>query len=142
MDEIPPFNYFFSRKRKVVLKQEMHKKEGNMVKKHKVLIDRHNLEEEDFATEIAGSMGSMATTNFFTMGKMRTRIKKSDKIIAQLQEQLKNVEENIREEMSKILEKIRAVKRLEVQLLKTSLDEMSQKIQASQLQITKQKEHA
>ena len=55
------------------------------------------MEEEDFATEIAGSMGAMAKTNFFTMGKMRTRIKKSDKIIAQLQEQLKNVEENIRE---------------------------------------------
>jgi hypothetical protein len=64
----------------------MHKKEGNMVNKHKVLIDGHNLEEEDFATEIAGSMGAMATTNFFIMGTMRNRIKKSDKIIAQLQE--------------------------------------------------------
>jgi hypothetical protein len=71
----------------------MHKKEGNMVKKHKVLIDGHNLEEEDFATEIAGSMGAMATTNFFTMGNMRMRIKKSDNMIAQLQDQLKKAEE-------------------------------------------------
>jgi hypothetical protein len=39
----------------------MYKKEGNMVKKHKVLIDGQNLEEEDFTTEIAGSMGAMAT---------------------------------------------------------------------------------
>jgi hypothetical protein len=56
-----------------------------VVKKHKVLIDRQNLEEEDFATEIASSMGAMETTNFFTVGKMRTRIKKIHKIIAQLQ---------------------------------------------------------
>jgi hypothetical protein len=44
-------------------------KEGSMVKKHKVLIDGQNLEEEDFATEIVGSMGAMATTNFFYHGK-------------------------------------------------------------------------
>jgi hypothetical protein len=43
--------------------------------------------------------------------------------------------------MSKSLEQTRYVERLEVQLLKMSLDEMSQKMKASQLQITKQKEH-
>jgi hypothetical protein len=69
IDEIPPSDYFFSKKRKAILKQEMHMKEGSMVKKHKVLIDGHNLEEEDFATEIVGSMGAMATTNFFYHGK-------------------------------------------------------------------------
>jgi uncharacterized protein YybS (DUF2232 family) len=74
----------------------MHKREGNMVKKNKVLIDRQNLEEEDFATKVACSMGAMATKIFFTVGKIITRIKKSDKIITQLREQLKNVEESIR----------------------------------------------
>jgi hypothetical protein len=54
------------------------------------------LEEEDFATEIAGFMGAMETTIFFTMGNMRTRINKSNNMIAQLQDQLKNVEKNIR----------------------------------------------
>jgi hypothetical protein len=39
----------------------MHKREGNMVKKNKVLIDRQNMDEEDFATKVAGSMGAMAT---------------------------------------------------------------------------------
>ena len=62
------------------------------------------MEEEDFTTEVAGSMGAMATSNVFTVGKIITRIKKSDKIIAQLREQLKNAEEIIREEMSKSLE--------------------------------------
>jgi hypothetical protein len=44
--------------------------------------------------------------------------------------------------MSKSLEQTRVAERLEVQSLKTSLDEMSQEIQTSQLQITQQKEHA
>jgi 5-methylthioribose kinase len=100
------------------------------------------LEEEDFTTEIAGSMGAMETKNFFTMGNMRTRINKSDNMITQLQDQLKNVEEKIREEVSKILEQTRATERLEIQSLKTSLDEMIQKIQESQVQVAQQKEHA
>jgi hypothetical protein len=85
IDEIPPYDYFFRRKRKVVLIQEMYMKEGSMVKKNKVLLDGQNLEEEDFTIEIAGSMGAMETSNFFTMGNMITRIKKSNNMIAQLQ---------------------------------------------------------
>jgi hypothetical protein len=117
-------------------------KEGVMVKKHKVFLDGQNLEEEDFATEIAGSMGAMATPNFFTMGNMRMRIKKSNDMIAQLQDQLKNDEKNIREEVSKSLEQTRAFERLEIQSLKSSLDEMNQRIQASQVQVAQQKELA
>jgi hypothetical protein len=65
-EEIPSSDYFFSKKRKVVVKQEMHLKGGTMVKKHRVLVDGQNLEEEDFTTEVAGSMGALATTNFFS----------------------------------------------------------------------------
>ena len=75
------------------------------------------MEEEGFATEIADSMGAMTTTNFFTMGNMRMRIKKSNNMIAQLQDQLKNVEKNIREEVTKILEQTRAAERLEIKII-------------------------
>jgi hypothetical protein len=113
-DEIPPSDYFFSKKRKVVLKQEMHQREGAMVKKHRVLIDGQNLEEEDFATEVAGSMGALATTNLFTVDSMRTRLKQSNNMIVQLQNQLKNTEKNIREEINKGLEQARAVDKKEI----------------------------
>ena len=92
----------------------MHMREGGMVKKHRVLIDGQKLEEEDFATEVVGSMGAMETTNIFTMENMRTRIKKSNHTIAKLQDQLKNVEKNIREEVNKSLEQARAVERQEI----------------------------
>ena len=85
-DEIPPSDYFFSKKRKAVLNKEMYMREGGMVKKHMVLVDGQKLEEEDFATEVVGSMGAMETTNIFTVENMRTRINKSNHIIAELQD--------------------------------------------------------
>jgi chromosome segregation ATPase len=85
-------------------------------------------------------MGAMATTNLFTVENMRSRIKKSNHTIAQLQDQLKNAEKNIREEVNKSLEQARAIERQEIQSLKSSLDEMNQRIQASQVQVTQQEE--
>jgi len=62
-----------------MLKQEMHQRKGAMVKKNRVLIDGQNLEEEDFATEVVGSMGDLETANLFTVDSMRTRRKQSNK---------------------------------------------------------------
>jgi len=45
VDETPPTEFFFSKKRKVVVKKEMHMREGAIVKNHRVLIDGKNLEE-------------------------------------------------------------------------------------------------
>jgi hypothetical protein len=73
-EEIPPSYYFFSKKRKVVLKQEMYMREGGMVNKHRVLVDGKNLEEGCFTTEVAGSMGVLATANLFTVSNMRARL--------------------------------------------------------------------
>ena len=53
-------------------------------------------------------------------------------MIAQLQGQIKNSESSIREEINKGLEKSRVIDNQEIQLLKSSLDEMYKKMQASQ----------
>jgi hypothetical protein len=141
-EEIPSSDYFFSKKRKVVVKKEMHLKEGTMVKKHRVLIDGQNLEEEDFSTEVAGSMGALATTNLFSVDNMKTRLKQKNQMIAQLQSQIRNSESSIREEINKGLEQARAADKQEIQLLKSSLDEMYKKMQASQGQVIQQEELA
>jgi hypothetical protein len=107
-EEIPPSDYFFSKKRRVVLKQKMYMREGRMVKKHRVLVDGKKLEEGDFATEVAGSMGALTKTNLFTVDNMRTRLKHSNHMIAQLQNQLKDTEKNIKEEINKGLEQAKA----------------------------------
>ena len=53
-------------------------REGGMVKKHRVLVDGKNLEEGDFTTEVAGSMGALVMANLFTIDNMRTRLKQSN----------------------------------------------------------------
>jgi ABC-type phosphate transport system auxiliary subunit len=87
------------------------------------------LEEEDFSIEVVGSMGALETTNLFTVDNMKTRLKKSIHMIAQLQSQLKNTEKNIREEINKGLEQDRVVEKQEIQMLKYSLDEIYKKMQ-------------
>jgi hypothetical protein len=38
-EEMPPSDFFFNKKRRVVVKREMHLKEGETIKRHRVLLD-------------------------------------------------------------------------------------------------------
>jgi hypothetical protein len=49
-DEIPPSDYFFSKKRRAILKQEIHPRGEGMIKKHRVIIDGNKLKYGEFAT--------------------------------------------------------------------------------------------
>jgi hypothetical protein len=71
VEELPPSNFFFSEKRKAVVKREMHQKEGSVVKRHKVLIDGDTSEEVEFFEEVAGSLGDFATTNQFSVENLK-----------------------------------------------------------------------
>jgi hypothetical protein len=104
VEELPPSDFFFSKKRKVVVKREIHQKEGSIVKRHKVLIDGEALEEVDFVEEVAGSLGVFATTNQFSFGNLKERMKQKDLQISQLQDQMKTVEKNVWSEVNKIFE--------------------------------------
>ena len=115
-------------------------REGGMVKKHRVLVDGKNLEEGDFSIEVVGSMGALEMTNLFTVDNMRTRLKQSNHRIVQLQNQLKDTEKNIKEEINKGIEKARAANKKEIQSLKSSLDEMNKKMQTSQIHVIRQEE--
>ena len=66
------------------MKNEIHQKEGATVKKNIVLLDGQNLEDEDFATEVAGSLGAFATTNLFAVDNLKERLNQRNKIISQL----------------------------------------------------------
>jgi len=77
-------------------------REGGMVKKNRVLVDGKNLEAGDFATEVAGSMGALTTTNIFTISNMRERLEHSNNMITQLQNQLKDTEKNIKSKKIKV----------------------------------------
>jgi hypothetical protein len=103
-----------------------------MVKKNRVLLDGKKLEDEDFATEVAGYLGSFETTNLFLVDNLKERLKHRNQMISQLRNQIRNIEKNIRDEVNKGIEKARAIDRQETQLLKSSLvqqDELVKQLQ-------------
>jgi ABC-type phosphate transport system auxiliary subunit len=81
--------------------------------------------------EVAGSLGDFATTNQCSVGNLKEQLKQKDLLVRQLQNQIKTVEQSVRNEMNKGFEQIRACDRQEIQQLKISLDEMHKNSQAS-----------
>ena len=105
----------------------MHQKEGAMVKKQRVLLDGQTLEDEYSSTEVAGSLGDFAKSNLFSVDNLKERLKHRNQMISQLKNQIRNAEKNVREEVNKGPEQVRATDKQEIQLLKSSLDEMHKK---------------
>ena len=105
------------------------------MKTHRVLIDGQNLEEEDFAIEVAGSMGALATTNLFSVDSLKTRLKQKNQMIAQLQDQIRHTENNIQEAVNQRVEYARTIDKQEMQLLKSSLDEVNKQMKMSLVQV-------
>ena len=84
IEELPPNDLFFSKKRKVVVKRETYQKAGATAKKYRILTDGEALEEEEFADEIAGTLGAYATTNQYSVGTLKERLKQKDLLISKL----------------------------------------------------------
>jgi hypothetical protein len=86
---MPPSDFFFSKKRRAIVKRETHQKEGATVKRHRVMYDGHALEEAEFAMEMAGSLGAFSTTNQYSVGNLAEQLKQRDQLVRQLQNQMK-----------------------------------------------------
>ena len=70
------------------MKWETHHQAGAVAKKFKILIDDKGLEEEEFTDEIVGTLGAYATTNQYSVGTLRSRLKHKDQLISELQSRL------------------------------------------------------
>jgi hypothetical protein len=62
-EEMPPSYFFFSKKRKAIVKRESHQKYGVITKRQKMLYDENDRHDTEFTKEVAGSLGSFATEN-------------------------------------------------------------------------------
>jgi hypothetical protein len=98
-----------------VVKRETYQKVGATAKKYRILMDGEALEEEEFTDEIAGTLGAYATTNQYSVGTLKERLKQKDLLISKLQTQIAAVETNARNEAYKDLEQTRAVDQQENQ---------------------------
>jgi len=80
---------------------------------------------------MAGSLGAFATTNQSSVGNLAEQLKHKGLLVRQLQNQIKIVEDSVRNKMNKDFEQIRACDRHEIQHVKTSLDEIHKNSQAN-----------
>jgi chromosome segregation ATPase len=134
-DEIPSSNYFFSKKRRVVLKQELHPVGERTVKKHKIIIDGKKLNEGEFSTELAGTMGAIASTNMYSVRNLINMIEQKDQEITLVQDRLKENEKIIGWGIQKGLDQARLKDIQEIQKLNENLDEAKNMIQVTQEQV-------
>jgi hypothetical protein len=75
VEELPPNEFFFDKKRKVVVKREFYQEGESTVKKYKVMTDGKDKKNEKFATEIAGTLGAYATVNQFSVSVLKNQMK-------------------------------------------------------------------
>jgi hypothetical protein len=74
VEELPPNEFFFDKKRKAVVKREFYQEEESTVKKYKVMTDGKDKKNEQFSTEIVGTLGAYATTNQFSVGVLKNSL--------------------------------------------------------------------
>jgi hypothetical protein len=98
MEELPPNELFFDKKRKVVVKREFYQEEGSTAKKFKVLTDGKDKKKEEFAIEIAGTLGVYATTNQFSVGVLKNQLKRKNRLIKTLEAKLATAEEDAKDQ--------------------------------------------
>jgi hypothetical protein len=67
MEDLPPNEFFFDKKRKAMVKREFYQEVGSTNKKFKVLIDGKDMKKDDFMTEIAGTLGEFSTENQYSV---------------------------------------------------------------------------
>jgi hypothetical protein len=75
VEELPPNEFFFDKKRKVVVRQELYQEAGTVSKKFKILTDGRTMKKEEFATQIAGTLGAFATANQYSVGTLKDQLK-------------------------------------------------------------------
>jgi hypothetical protein len=93
MEELPPNEFFFDKKRKAMVKREFYQEEGSTAKKFKVLTDGKDKKKEEFSIEITGTLGAYATTNQFSVGVLKNQLKQKNHLIKTLETKLATTEE-------------------------------------------------
>jgi hypothetical protein len=76
VEELPPNEFFFDKKRKAIVRQELYQEAGKVAKKFKILADGRAMKKEEFATQIAGTLGAFATANQYSVESLKEQLKR------------------------------------------------------------------
>jgi hypothetical protein len=139
VEEIPPNEFFFDKKRKAVVKREFYQEGESTVKKYKVMTDGKDNKNEQFATKIVGTLGAYATTNQFSVMVLKNQLKRKNHLIKTLEARLATAAEAAKDQASVGIEKARLADKSEIELLKTKLEQAQLVVRDGQMQVSQQK---
>jgi hypothetical protein len=71
VEELPLNEFFIDKKRKVVVKQELYQEVGMVAKKFKILDDWTAMKKEEFATQIAGTLGDFSMAKQYSIESLK-----------------------------------------------------------------------
>jgi hypothetical protein len=123
VEELPPNEFFFDKKRKAVVKREFYQEGESIAKKYKVITEGKNKKNEQFATEIAGTLGAYASANQFSVGLLKNQLKRKNPLIRTLEARLATTTETTKDQASVGIEQVRLADNNEIEMLKTKLEQ-------------------
>jgi hypothetical protein len=133
-EELPPNEFFFDKKRKAVVKREVYQEGESTAKKFKVMTDGRNKKKEEFATEIAGTLGAYATTNLYSVEMLKEQLKAKNRLIKTLEARLDSATENARSLASEEVKLAQLANKREIEHLKTKLEQADSIIRDGRMQ--------
>jgi hypothetical protein len=132
MEELPPNELFFDKKRKAMVKREFYQEAGSTAKKFKVLTDEKDMKKEEIAIEIADTLGAFATANQFSVGVLNNQLKRKNRLIKTLEAKLATAEKVAQDQANTGIEQARMANKKEIELLKAKLEQAELVAQTSQ----------
>jgi hypothetical protein len=138
-EELPPNEFFFDKKRKAVVKREFYQEGESTAKKYKVMTDGKNKKNEQFATEIAGTLGAYASANQFSVGLLKNQLKRKNRLIRTLEARLASATENAKGQVSVEIELARLADKNEIEVLKTKLEQAHLVVRDGRIQAGQQR---
>jgi hypothetical protein len=107
VEELPPNEFFFDKKRKAVVKREFYQEGESTAKKYKVITEGKDKKNEQFTTEIVGTLGAYVSENQFSVGLLKNQLKRKNRLIRILEARLATAIETAKDQASVGIEQAR-----------------------------------
>jgi hypothetical protein len=121
VEELPPNEFFFDKKRKAIVKQEIYQEACKVAKKFKILADGKDMKKQEFATQIVGTLGDFSIANQYYVESLKYQLKRKNHLIKTLEAKMATTEATTRDQANSGIEQARAADEKEIEWLKTDL---------------------
>jgi hypothetical protein len=104
------------------------------------MTDGRNKKRDEFATEIAGTLGAYATTNQVSVAALKNQLKAKNQLIKTLEARIASAAEDAKSQVSGAIELAQLVDRKEIEFLKTKLEKANSVIKDGRVQFDHQRD--